>query len=33
MSLVHIIFIVPLVYFLFYLIAWLYARRHFPNGD
>ncbi len=32
MNLVHIIFILPLVYLTFYLIAWLYARRHFPNG-
>ena len=31
MNLVEFIFILPLVYLAFYLLAWLYARKHFPN--
>lgn len=30
MNLVQFIFFVPLIYLVFYLIAWLYARGHFP---
>ncbi len=33
MNLVQFIFFVPVIYLVFYLIAWLYARRHFPNSD
>ena len=31
MNLVQFIFFVPLIYLGIYLIAWLYARKHFPN--
>lgn len=33
MNLVQFIFFVPLIYLAFYLIAWIYARKHFPNGE
>lgn len=32
MSLVHFMFVIPGIYLLFYLIAWLYARKNFPIG-
>lgn len=30
MNLTHFILFVPLIYLGFYIIAWLYARKHFP---
>lgn len=33
MNLIQIVFFVPLLYMAFYLIAWLYARRNFHDGQ